>query len=91
MDARLDPARYAERSEGDAHVIRTAGGRATADAIRSLVISYKLLGTKEWFVIRSTREVLSEISGGFATITGSREHPDPGDAPPLHCIIGPAR
>jgi len=44
MDARLDPAKYAGLSEGDAHVIRN-------DAIRSLVISYKLLGTKEWFVI----------------------------------------
>jgi carbonic anhydrase len=51
MDARLDPARYAGLSEGDAHVIRNAGGRASDDAIRSLVISYKLLGTKEWFVI----------------------------------------
>lgn len=51
MDARLDPAKYAGLSEGDAHVIRNAGGRASEDAIRSLVISYKLLGTKEWFVI----------------------------------------
>jgi len=51
MDARLDPAKYAGPSEGDAHVIRNAGGRASDDAIRSLVISYKLLGTKEWFVI----------------------------------------
>ena len=51
MDARLDPAKYAGLSEGDAHVIRNAGGRASDDAIRSLAISYKLLGTKEWFVI----------------------------------------
>jgi carbonic anhydrase len=51
MDARLDPAKYAGLSEGDAHVVRNAGGRATDDAIRSLVISYKLLGTREWFVI----------------------------------------
>ena len=51
MDARLDPAQYAGLSEGDAHIIRNAGGRASDDAIRSLVISYKLLGTKEWFVI----------------------------------------
>jgi carbonic anhydrase len=51
MDARLDPAKYAGLSEGDAHVIRNAGGRASDDAIRSLVISYKLLGTSEWFVI----------------------------------------
>jgi len=54
MDARLDPARYAGLSEGDAHVIRNAGGRASDDAIRSLVISHKLLGTREWFVIHHT-------------------------------------
>jgi carbonic anhydrase len=54
MDARLDPAAYAGLSEGDAHVIRNAGGRASDDAIRSLVISYKLLGTKEFFVIHHT-------------------------------------
>ena len=54
MDARLDPAKYAGLAEGDAHVIRNAGGRATDDAIRSLVISTKLLGTREWFVIHHT-------------------------------------
>jgi carbonic anhydrase len=54
MDARLDPAKFAGLSEGDAHVIRNAGGRATDDAIRSLVISHKLLGTKEWFVVHHT-------------------------------------
>jgi carbonic anhydrase len=54
MDARLDPAKYAGLSEGDAHVIRNAGGRASDDAIRSLVISHKLLGTLEWFVIHHT-------------------------------------
>jgi len=54
MDARLDPAKFAGLSEGDAHVIRNAGGRASDDAIRSLVISHKLLGTEEWFVIHHT-------------------------------------
>ena len=54
MDARLDPAKYAGLAEGDAHVIRNAGGRASEDAIRSLVISYKLLGTREFFVIHHT-------------------------------------
>src|SRR5271168_2257132 len=54
MDARLDPAKYAGLAEGDAHVIRNAGGRASDDAIRSLVISYKLLGTREFFVIHHT-------------------------------------
>jgi carbonic anhydrase len=51
MDARLDPAKFAGLADGDAHVIRNAGGRASDDAIRSLVISYKLLGTREFFVI----------------------------------------
>ena len=54
MDARLDPAKFAGLAEGDAHVIRNAGGRASDDAIRSLVISYKLLGTQEFFVIHHT-------------------------------------
>ncbi|AKH62589.1 MULTISPECIES: carbonic anhydrase [Photorhabdus] len=54
MDARLDPAKFAGLSEGDAHIIRNAGGRASDDAIRSLIISYKLFGTKELFVIHHT-------------------------------------
>jgi carbonic anhydrase len=54
MDARLDPAQFAGLAVGDAHVIRNAGGRASDDAIRSLIISYKLLGTNEFFVIHHT-------------------------------------
>src|SRR6201998_649137 len=54
IDTCLDPAKFAGLAEGDAHVIRNAGGRASDDAIRSLVISYKLLGTREWFVIHHT-------------------------------------
>jgi carbonic anhydrase len=54
MDARIDPTKVAGLAEGDAHVIRNAGGRASDDAIRSLVISHKLLGTNEWFVIHHT-------------------------------------
>ncbi len=54
MDARLDPAKFAGLAEGDAHVVRNAGGRASDDAIRSLVISHKLLGTNEWFVVHHT-------------------------------------
>jgi len=69
MDARLDPAKYAGLAEGDAHVIRNAGGRASDDAIRSLVISYKLLGTKEWFVIHHTdcgmETFNNEVMGGL--------------------------
>lgn len=54
MDARLDPAKFAGLAEGDAHVIRNAGGRASDDAIQSLVISHKLLGTTEWLVVHHT-------------------------------------
>src|SRR5919199_2568782 len=72
MDARLDPAKFAGLAEGDAHVIRNAGGRASDDAIRSLVISYKLLGTKEWLVVHHsdcgmeffTDELMRELLGG---------------------------
>lgn len=76
MDARLDPAKYAGLSEGDTHVIRNAGGRASDDAIRSLVISHKLLGTLEWFVIHHTNcgmelfcdEVMGDLlEGSLAT------------------------
>ena len=62
MDARLDPAKFAGLAEGDAHVIRNAGGRASDDAIRSLVISHKLLGTKEWFVIHHTECFMETFS-----------------------------
>ena len=51
---RLDLSKFAGLSEGDAHVIRNAGGRASDAAIRSLVISYKLLGTREFFLIHHT-------------------------------------
>ena len=54
MDARLDPARFLGLEPGDAHVIRNAGGRASDDAIRSLVISEQLLGTNEVVVIHHT-------------------------------------
>jgi carbonic anhydrase len=51
MDARLDPAKFLGLSEGDAHVIRNAGGLVTDDALRSLIISYWGLGTREVVVI----------------------------------------
>ena len=54
MDARLDPARALGLEEGDAHVIRNAGGLASDDAVRSVVISHSLLGTQEAFVIGHT-------------------------------------
>src|SRR5712692_7217260 len=91
MDARLDPARFAGLEEGDAHVVRNAGGRASDDAIRSLVISYKLLGTREWFVIHHTNcgmetftdEVMRELlvrSLKTATIDAKGWH-DTGEGP----------
>ena len=54
MDARLDPAKFLGLEEGDAHVIRNAGGIVTDDALRSLVISHNLLGTQEIIVIGHT-------------------------------------
>jgi carbonic anhydrase len=78
MDARLDPAKFAGLAEGDAHVIRNAGGRASDDAIRSLVISHKLLGTQEWFVIHHTNcgmelftdQIMGDLlAGSLATAT----------------------
>ncbi len=91
MDARLDPAKFAGLSEGDAHVIRNAGGRASDDAIRSLVISYKLLGTREWFVIHHsncgmeffTNEVIRGLLASSlqtAALTGHGFH-DVGNGP----------
>jgi carbonic anhydrase len=54
MDARLDPAKALGLEEGDAHVIRNAGGVASEDAVRSLVISQRLLGTQEIILVHHT-------------------------------------
>src|SRR5512133_3710139 len=54
MDARLDPAKFLGLEEGDAHVIRNAGGVVSDDALRSLVISHHELVTHEAFVIGHT-------------------------------------
>ena len=54
MDSRMDPYKFAGLLDGEAHIIRNAGGRATEDAIRSLIISHKFLGTLDWFVIHHT-------------------------------------
>jgi len=72
MDARLDPARFAGLREGDAHVVRNAGGRASDDAIRSIVVSYKLLGTEEWFVIHHTGCGMETVTDDVRRI---RTHP----------------
>jgi carbonic anhydrase len=55
MDARLDPAKVLGLVEGDAHVIRNAGGVASDDAIRSLIISQRLLGTEEIMLVHHTQ------------------------------------
>ena len=54
MDARIDPAKALGLEEGDAHVIRNAGGIVTEDSLRSLVVSHYLLGTAEFMVINHT-------------------------------------
>ena len=54
MDARLDPAKFLGLEEGDAHVIRNAGGLVNDETLRSLVISHHLLGTQEAIVIGHT-------------------------------------
>lgn len=54
MDARLNPYGMLGLTEGDAHVIRNAGGVVTEDVIRSLVISQRLLGTREIVLVHHT-------------------------------------
>ena len=54
IDARLQPSRFLGLEIGDAHVVRDAGGRATDDALRSLIISSQLLGTRQFMVIHHT-------------------------------------
>jgi carbonic anhydrase len=77
MDARLDPAKALGLQEGDAHVIRNAGGVASEDAIRSLVISQRLLGTEEIILIHHTNcgmETFSDdaVKDQILTDTGLR-------------------
>jgi carbonic anhydrase len=67
MDARLDPARFLGLEEGDAHVIRNAGGLVNGETIRSLVISHRLLATEEAIVI-------GHIGCGMLTLTNDDVH-----------------
>ena len=88
MDARLDPAKFLGLDEGDAHVIRNAGGLVTEDALRSLIISHWLLGTQEVAVIAHTdcgmltfsnddlHARLHEEAGSDATDIDFRPFPD---------------
>lgn len=80
MDARLDPARFLGLAEGDAHVIRNAGGRADASALRSLVISQQLLGTEEVVVIHHTDcGMLGLSNAGLRARLAERLGADAGD------------
>lgn len=54
MDCRLDVFKMLGLNEGDAHVLRNAGARATPDTIRSLILSHQVLGTREFMVIHHT-------------------------------------
>ncbi len=78
MDARIEPMRLAGLGTGDAHIVRNAGGRASDDAIRSLIISNRLVGTNEWLVIHHTgcgienltNEKMAEIAGESQKTSG---------------------
>ncbi len=80
MDARLDVHRILGLEEGDAHVIRNAGGVVTDDAIRSLVISQRLLGTKEVILIHHTE--CGMLTFKDDEVKGQIEH-DTGIRPPF--------
>jgi carbonic anhydrase len=67
MDARIDPAKAFGLEEGDAHVIRNAGGLVTEDALRSLAISHRLLGTQEFLIAGHT-------GCGMLTFTNEQVH-----------------
>ena len=84
MDARIDPAKALGLEEGDAHVIRNAGGLVTDDALRSLVISHWELGTQEVFVIAHTKcgmqtftneEMREKLGGRGIDASGVDFHP----------------
>ena len=67
MDSRLETYKSAGLLDGEAHIMRNAGRRATEDAIRPLIISHKFLGKLDWFVIHNTncgmKLVTEEIIG----------------------------
>ena len=79
MDARLDPARILGLQEGDAHVLRNAGGVVTDDAIRSLAISQHLLGTHDVVVIQHTDCGMQDVEDDEFLATLER---DAGEPPP---------
>ena len=62
MDSRLDPIKISGLAQDDAHIIRNAGGRATEDALNSMIVTQKNLGTKEFWVIHHTQCVMDNIT-----------------------------
>jgi len=75
MDARIDAAALLGLRPGDAHVVRNAGGRASADALRSLAVSQAILGTREVMVLHHTECALgrfteSELADRISAATG---------------------
>lgn len=80
MDARLHPERFLGLEIGDAHVIRNAGGRASDDALRSLIISSHLLGTREYLVIHhSDCGMLTFSNDDLRDKLGTETGADPSD------------
>jgi len=80
MDARIDVGRMLGTQEGDAHVIRNAGGIVTDDVIRSLMISQHLLGTREVIVVQHTQ---CGMLGFSDTELGDKLERETGQRPPF--------
>ncbi len=62
MDSRLDPIKIFGLGQTEAHIIRNAGGRATDDALNSIIVSQKILGTKEFWVIHHTQCLMGNMT-----------------------------
>lgn len=93
MDARVEVSSLLGLRPGDAHVIRNAGGRATADALRSLAISQAVLGTREIMVIHHTdcalgRLTQAQIAERITASTGQHVLEDLGSfSDPIESIV----
>ena len=92
MDPRLTPNAFMGFGSGDMYVFRNAGGLATEDAIRSLVLAYKFLGVREIFIIQHTdcamfkftNEVMDELLEE-SIVTAELVHPCPVTVKPVKC------
>jgi len=65
MDSRLDPIKISDLAEGEAHIIRNAGGRATEDALNSMILSAQKLSSKEFWVIHHTQCLMGNLTDDF--------------------------